>query len=983
MRDTSIAKNMDDSLIIEVQNPSRIQKLAWTDLDARPYNSPISHLVHAELASYYLGSVNYPDSFTSQELNDWMLLISSLNEEFYSLEKRINHPSSANPNQAVEDLKSEIKQWQDNIRQKLQTYSHRSVRLQYLLTQLLSKIESNTQIFLNKIPNQEIISTEEIRYLHAPHDLSFFTPSIGRLLSEQMHLILQTGLRGAYHLTPTPWYNIIQVHPSIQALSNAKKQVSLKSFALSGITHTSPFHAHDLQFFNHSTTSTSYKINKNNSFEAEKWVSLNENKPLDDIHYSAAFSLLIPRIIAILVFELPFLLIRLTVHCLNAISILLLFGYIPEIIIEFEKQLSAFHRDYSPFNALQQLENDWQATHWKDKVTPENLNILLATQNHLNVFANVGDTTQSHPYWKLINRFFQAWWTPEKQAISSSPSIQGIKEYCRIRRNLPIPKSPQEKILTHTAHNHLETAVDLIEEIAMVLDNQTIDALFRTNPGPALGFFNLSMFGFLSLLAPTVIPLHLKPLQETMFVILNKLCHQFMGHAVTENYANVQLSSFLFWQLSFYGTKLCIDITDPTHRNWYQEMAQYPDSFILVSMMLVSLGIMEAYLPSIPETFASISNPLAIFYNTINHEAYVCLHHGSAPANLTSLAIISVKSIGLYLNLLTGQEYTSEVLEFIHQFFLHPDFLIALHSHLHDPENSENHDIFIQQFCQKHQLPQLSTEQRQALSIHIGKQFDTRDSENHELLNILHALHQQDFILLHALHHKTFACEMMNHLDHLFDEYNAHHPLAKLDKAAFLNQFYSTYCQVRMINLLRLFEMTLFPLHLMCWVLGAACDSVLWTEYGKKATMEDLFIMAKLCYVLLHPLAQFIVIAYNYAFLNSLRIIPFVLRTSLECLFGREALEPYHFYQAFHHLDDFIQSFKIHYTVNQLLWPLQVLFANLSYHSGRFLDMSSLSGRLIEKILSEQNPVEIPDKNIYNRQSNEDNNNLSRSSKTC
>lgn len=968
---------MDEPLIIRVEHPNDIQRLAWTDLDARPYNSPISHLVHSELAKYYLDITNTPSLTPSKELEQWMQLISHLNEAFYDLEKLINHPISANPKQAIAELIGQITAWKDRIVLLIENHISASPRINHLKCSLHKKIFAHTEalcIRIRKIEIQNHISQNEIRYLHAPHDLSFFTPSLGRWLSEQMHLILQTGLRGAYHLTPTPWYNIIQVHPSIAALSNAKKQVSLKSFALLGISHTSPFHAHDEQFFASKLDQAYFKINRNNAFEAERWVSLREGKPLEDIHYSAAFSLLIPRILAILAFELPFLLIRLTVHCLNALSILLLCGYIPKFIIEIENQLTQFHHDYSPITALQNIENNWQQTHWRNNVSAESLKILIEAQNHFNVFSHFADFTQSHPYWQRLNQLWHEWLQPKQDIFTTSPSVKTMTQYLKIRANL-INVENETPCIQHTAHNRLETAVDLIEEIAMVLDNQTIDALFRTNPGPALGFFNLAMFGYISLLTPALIPAQLKTLQAVMHLILDKLCHQFMGHAVTENYANIQLSSFLFWQLSFYGTKLGIDLSDKQQRIWYQELAQYPDSFVLISMIVVGLGIMEAYLPSIPNTILNIPNPLAIFYNTINHEAAVCLRHGTAPANLTSLAIISVKSIGLYMNLIAGQEFTSEVLNFIHQFFFHPEFLIALHTHLEEHDSEENHETFIANFCQTHQLTAIDGNTVTTLSQLIEAQFNKKPSENPELLDILYALKQQDIILSQALHNKTFACEMAEHLNRLFDDYNTKHPHAPLDKSAFLNQFYSTYCQLRIMNLLRLLEIALLPFHLICWAMGAATNSMLWTEYGRKSTTEDAFIIAKLCYSLIHPLAQFILIAYNYAFLNTLRAIPFVLRICLENLFGQTYIETFSIYQALHHIDDFLQSFKIHYTMNQLLWPLQVLFANLSYYSGRFLDMPALSQLFIEKILAEQNPVEIVDKNIYNRQSNEDNNN--------
>ncbi|NBX85116.1 MAG: hypothetical protein EBQ95_05865 [Gammaproteobacteria bacterium] len=964
-----------NAFVVNVKKPGLAQ--AWPDSAATPYNSPISHLVHSELAKYNLKFLNYPKQERTDELNDWMCLISKLNEHFYQLEKLINNPHSNDSRPSVAHLIYQIETWHKNVNNQLQNYPTQSIRIRHLLFKLSKTIEDKTDELLGKIKaiqEQSEIGVEQIRYLHAPHDLSFFTPSLGRWISEQMHHVLQTGLRGAYHLSPTRWYNIIKVHPAIQALSNAKKNVSLKSFALSGIAHASPFHAHHPDFFMTNSDRAHFKISKNNPIEAEKFVSALEQKSLSKIHYSASFMLFIPRVFAILLFELPLMLVRISVHFLNAISIFMLFGHIPEFIADAETVLTQFHENYSPYNTLQKLENLWQTEHWKRHVSEENIRILQQAQIQNNVFVKLAHFTQACPLWINLHAWYDAWQNSEHKISFSTPNIKTLSEYLALRQQQSPILAPQ-----HTSFNKLETAVDIVEEIAMVLDNQSIDALFRTNPGPALACFNLSLFGFASLLAPSLIPHKLAPISKVMDSILDKLCQDFMGHHAAENYLNIQLSSFLFWQLSFYGSKFLIDIPDPSQRIWYQEIAQHPDSFMLSAIVILSLGVLEAYLPLLPETIplTNIPNPLAIFYNGINQEASNCIKHGTAPFNFTSLAVISVKSFALYINLLAGQEFSKEVMTLIEEFIFHPDFLVSLHTHF-ESQQPFNHTEFVLRFCHEKNLTPFPDETIEK----IGTQLQIILTAPHQprtkkeaLCQILQAFEQKDRIIENALNDHAFAIMMYHHLNQLFDDYHLENPHEKLDKDAFLLQFYSTYCESRTLNIIRLLEIILMPLHLMTWLMGSFFQSDLWATYGCKKFTEDLYIISKLIYNLIHPLAEFTLILYNYAFLNTLRIFPFVLKTSLETLFGTASLEGNPFYQALHVIDDVIQSFKIHYTMNQLLWPVQILFANLSFYSGRFFDFSTTCHAFVEKILHEQNPVEINDKNMYNCEGIEVNNN--------
>jgi hypothetical protein len=954
------------AFVVNVKKPWLAQ--AWPDSQATPYNSPISHLVHSELAKYNLQSLNYPEQKKPTELNDWMCLISKLNEHFYQLEKLINNPHSNDSRTSVTHLIYQIETWHKNVQTQLQQYPTQSIRIRHLLHKLSEKIDDETTQLLEKIEAiqaQSEIGVEQIRYLHAPHDLSFFTPSIGRWLSEQMHHVLQTGLRGAYHLSPTRWYNVIQVHPAIQALSNAKKNVSLKSFALSGIAHASPFHAHHADFFIPDIDKEHFKISKNNPIEAEKFVSALEQKSLHDIHYSVSFMLFIPRVFAILLFELPLLLVRISVHILNATSIFILFGHIPEFIADAEATLAQFHENYSPYNGLQKLENQWQTEHWKQHVLEENICILQQAQIQNNVFVKLGHFTQACPVWEKLQAWYDAWQNSDQKIALSAPNIKHLSEYLALRQQKAPVLAPQ-----HTSFNQLETAVDIVEEIAMVLDNQSIDALFRTNPGPALACFNLSLFGFTSLLAPGLIPGKLTPLKKTMQMILDKLCQDFMGHHASENLLNVQLSSFLFWQLSFYSSKVLIDIADPTQRIWYQEIAQHPDSFMLSAIVILGLGVLEAYLPILPESipFTNIPNPLAIFYNGINQEALNCIKNGTAPYNFTSLAVISVKSFALYINLLMGHDFSKEVMTLIEEFIFHPDFLISLHAHFESQQPINNTD-FIHKFCNEKNLTPFPKDTVEKIGAQLQFIFTAPHhpkTKKGTLCQVLQAFEQKDPILENALNDSDCAIEMYHHLNQLFDEYHSENPHEKLDKDAFLLQFYSTFCEFRTLNIIRLLEIILMPLHLMTWLMGSLFQSDLWATYGCKKFTEDWYIITKLAYNLIHPLAQFSLILYNYAFLNSLRILPFLLKTSLETLFGIERLEANPFYQALHVFDDVIQSYKIHYTMNQLLWPVQILFANLSFYSGRFFDFSSTCHSFIEKILNEQNPVEISVENMYN-----------------
>ena len=58
----------ENAFVVHVKKPLLAQ--AWPDFEANPYNAPISHLVHSELAKYNLQNLNYPEQENPTELKD-------------------------------------------------------------------------------------------------------------------------------------------------------------------------------------------------------------------------------------------------------------------------------------------------------------------------------------------------------------------------------------------------------------------------------------------------------------------------------------------------------------------------------------------------------------------------------------------------------------------------------------------------------------------------------------------------------------------------------------------------------------------------------------------------------------------------------------------------------------------------------------------------------------------------------------------------
>jgi hypothetical protein len=267
-----------------------LKPLLWYDTHATPYNTPTTYLVANELASYTQHCINYGKNKEDEQLNNWMEEIKKAVLSFSSLEKKINNPETT-----PEELQKSIHDWDTSIQDILnkldsKEHPHRIKGLTQTLKNIMTSLKEN---YLNKFEHFSDGNLPLPRAYLTAHDIKFNTPSLGRFISDAMNEVLKTGIKGAYYLSPTPLMNAWRIHPSIQALSDAKKKLALKSYALYGLKTSNPFAPIEpslLERLEGTESQFAYTIPRNNPKKTERLVSLAFDLPIENFSGSLNFS---------------------------------------------------------------------------------------------------------------------------------------------------------------------------------------------------------------------------------------------------------------------------------------------------------------------------------------------------------------------------------------------------------------------------------------------------------------------------------------------------------------------------------------------------------------------------------------------------------------------------------------------------------------------------------------------------------------------
>ena len=144
----------------------------------------------------------------------------------------------------------------------------------------------------------------------------------------------------------------------------------------------------------------------------------------------------------------------------------------------------------------------------------------------------------------------------------------------------------------------------------------------------------------------------------------------------------------------------------------------------------------------------------------------------------------------------------------------------------------------------------------------------------------------------------------------------------------------------------------LFPIHLLQWAYGYCFNKITHEYSGRKKCAEDLFILLKLLLTIFHPIFQALIITWNYVVLTALRLPGFLFRLGLELLLS--LFKDSHALQTVHHyclmFDDCIKALKLHYLLAYLIQPLQIVYANIAFLSGRYGELSEICRVTTDKI---------------------------------
>lgn len=949
----------------DVKTLRRIEK-HYHDKHAHAHNAPVNYIVKSYLAEYFFQRDYGENTYEPPALKNWMDLIYDLSLNFHSLEELINRPL-----QDLSTLKNSLSSWHtdfEEILAKFQCEKSPDERTCYLIAQLKIHVKKLTENFNSELFSKENAAPQTISNLYAAHNMQFGVTSLGRLVSDLTHEVLKTGLAGADYLSNRPILNLFHVHPAIAALSDAKHQLFEKSFTMQGSSHVSPYHPSHQSILKRlhiqDETKAQYQLPLHDAKTAEKWVAILSHKRLASFNVSPSFWLSVLQFLSI-PFEAALFALHLALDMLAlvlALACKIVFidtDSILKVLSTIDLKLIQIHQHLSLFSLIQSYKNKLQVKGWKSKIDDLKLiNLLTQSQNTQNWFVDFSEKTSA-------SRVFSAL----KKTLVKSDPVMNYASFSKILMYFKPQKPQYESILSsveYTPKNEINTAIDIVEELVSALDNIAILSFFRKYPLIATANFMLSC----ATLASFQSPLYSNQFLLFMQTIMAKLSKAYFGKESIEGFSNAMFSCFLFWQLNLAAADMGLQLLERGQIDWLNYIIQHPDQLVIGTSAIVGLGMGLAYLPTLPTEInlpfnLKLPNLLSLMINSIIAEARPCLE-GILPFNQISLSFMGLKTSLFFLNFFSSGPSEEVQAKFIALVLQNDNILQSLQSlfpYLLPPAEevaSGQRTITTEQT--QRLIQDLNNISPQELFHNFQPECSEETYANIPLYKLLVLLENKHPMVMEALKHKDFANQYLKDLYQAFKDYNNSHPENLLDPKVILPAFYNQYCQTRLINILRVLTICLLPLHLLQWAYGYIFNNVAHEFSGRKKSAEDIFILLKLLLTITHPLLQASIIIWNYVVLGTLRSPSFIIRVLTEGtlkLFSESmVLKNTLFYTLI--ADDVLKSLKLHYLLAYFIKPLQILYANIAYYSGRYGDLSGPCGALTTRIIEiEQEKTQV------------------------
>ncbi|MDA9272034.1 hypothetical protein N9Q05_01455 [bacterium] len=185
----------------------------------------------------------------------WMNDLHALSTEFINFEHFINNPKhnnpGADPEKSLEDLLQAVQQYELNIKTKIQNILNNLNNKKYnnlpeitaQLTGLTIKLDIGIQLFKNKIETLQTkrATKDQIQQLLSIHTRDLTITSLGTFMADQMIDVLASGIKVAYEISDSRFYDLFDLPIAIGALSDAKKMIYLKSQTLDGAEYNDTY----------------------------------------------------------------------------------------------------------------------------------------------------------------------------------------------------------------------------------------------------------------------------------------------------------------------------------------------------------------------------------------------------------------------------------------------------------------------------------------------------------------------------------------------------------------------------------------------------------------------------------------------------------------------------------------------------------------------------------------------------------------------
>ena len=898
----------------------------YVDANVSQFNASPSFMVKNNFAQYFQDIFIKPKSAAEDAQQECMTALYELVLSFESLERFVANPSSLVLEIAKRDLNETVKSWQKHFTDRLEPLTKVDARTKVLINHLKTQINNNTEKFLASLKDEE---NTNLRHIFAAHDLNG-AMSLGRFIATNLDVLLVAGLKLAYHHSPYPMLNLLYVDRAIGSLSDAKKALHIQNFSLEGHFKTSAVHpyANTMLARLHPEKSEfetfAYPIPINNPSAAERLLRIknNVNDTSIPLYQSKWWQYGLKIILSIL--DLIFLslvvvnlLLYITLNCLNLIS----FKYFADTFSKFHQScqdiLNSIYTLLSPLHYFQAYENKQLEIHWSKIYSKEDMTILgisLVQENHVQ---------------KLLNSLH----FPSPIAPIKPITLQELQNHLSI---ISIKAPPETKInqIQYQAENHFTSAVEMIGEIILLLDNYGIESRFRKSPVISTTGFCASLLTLAAYLNPSLIIPSTELLITSLQQFINQISIAFCGKAANVGLSEEIIGIFLSWQLN--GMFLNIPTSLMQERlGWAEDSKHNTSKMITQTAMLAAFAYGVGMLQPIDINWDTLS-PFKVFNQTgkysvgvlvdfidlIIEETHDCCHGTAVFANASQM-VITLKGLLVLKNWLSSHD-------------------------IHQPKASGA--------CQE--------------------EASRNNKENDQYLQLkqyLYAIAHHDSSLLEASKQTHIAQEFYLRLKKELNDYNQKHDI-KIDSQILLDNYFNLYCQSNYLNFCKLLIVPYILLSLGEFLAGHLyvffnsnqeneARSEIYSTRAQKHLEGALLILTQSIYYAMHMFGTFVKVVWNYVIIGLIRALVTLVGEVcmlVEAIKNKSGLKGTQSYLKLCEIDDGIANCKIRNQVNEFLQPIYSFTASLAQSTGVYENPGPIAQRLLQDIYIQEEVINPP-----------------------